>query len=499
MSVASATHGPLLPSSALPSTRIQVSTESEKNLLVSCLHLFLAFVDDCHTQDSSLGLFSNAQNTLITGGTFYVCLSCQCTNNLAINVYLIYQNNILPLNTREEQMKISVPQKPNISESTDEGLNQTRTEEDPQEEKLNLLTPSTIVEGVELPEPQPRNISIPFSTALLNGNQPTPELKPELESTTNMDKSNLNSNPTVATNGTKDIKSNLPKPFDGTREKFQKFLQDSEIHLGINHKMYDTDLARIGFILSFMTEGHAEAWAYQFVEEAKNQNNGPTLDLGRYEDFRKILKETFSAYDSPGDALHHMKMIRMKPEDNIDGHVAKFATLVSASQLDPDSAAVIGLFQETLPLQLQRKILTLENPPTTMKDWYKWAQQIDHAHKRTRAIIERSWENLEKKNPNPQYYSPQRGCNPNAMDVDALALNERRRLMKEGRCFQCRKIGHIALNCPNKDGQRKEEPKHEEKKKMNGKQLHAHIKSLFKEMTEEDREEFIKKAEEMGF
>ena len=106
------THGPLSPSSVLP------STESEENSSVSCLHhLFSAFADDCQTQDS---LFPNAQNILITGGTFFVCLPFQCTNNLAIIVYFIYQNNvnninIFPLNTREGQMKISVPQKPNAS------------------------------------------------------------------------------------------------------------------------------------------------------------------------------------------------------------------------------------------------------------------------------------------------------------------------------------------------------------------------------------------------
>ena len=53
-----------------------------------------------------------------------------------------------------------------------------------------------------------------------------------------------------------------------------------------------------------MTEGQAEAWADQFVEEAQTQNPGPDLDLRTYEEFVKNLKATFSAYDSPGDALN---------------------------------------------------------------------------------------------------------------------------------------------------------------------------------------------------
>ena len=81
------------------------------------------------------------------------------------------------------------------------------------------------------------------------------------------------------------IKLNLPKAFDRSRKKFRKFLQTAKIYLGINKKVYDDDLKKIGFILSFMTEGQAEAWADQFVEEAQTQHPGPNLDLGTYEEF----------------------------------------------------------------------------------------------------------------------------------------------------------------------------------------------------------------------
>ena len=94
------------------------------------------------------------------------------------------------------------------------------------------------------------------------------------------------------------VKLNLLKAFDGSRDKFRKFLQTTKIYLGINKKVYDNDLKKIGFILSFMTEGQANAWADQFVEEAQTQHPGPDLDLGTYEDFQKTVKATFSTYNS---------------------------------------------------------------------------------------------------------------------------------------------------------------------------------------------------------
>jgi hypothetical protein len=47
------------------------STEWEQNPSVNCLHIvFSAFADDQQAQQPVLGLFPNAQNTVITGGTF---------------------------------------------------------------------------------------------------------------------------------------------------------------------------------------------------------------------------------------------------------------------------------------------------------------------------------------------------------------------------------------------------------------------------------------------
>ena len=57
----------------------------------------------------------------------------------------------------------------------------------------------------------------------------------------------------------------------------------------------------------------------------------------------------------------------------------------------------------------------------------------------------------ETNKPVPWYYFPQWEHNPNTMNVDALSIEEKRRLMKEGKCFQCKKLGHLAKDCLIKD------------------------------------------------
>ena len=49
----------------------------------------------------------------------------------------------------------------------------------------------------------------------------------------------------------------------------------------------------------------------------------------------------------------------------------------------------------------------------------------------------------------------QKRKDPNAMEVDAiktgrLSDEERAKLLKEGRCFRCKKMGHMSRNCPDK-------------------------------------------------
>jgi Zinc knuckle len=84
------------------------------------------------------------------------------------------------------------------------------------------------------------------------------------------------------------------------------------------------------------------------------------------------------------------------------------------------------------------------------------------------------------------------------MDIDRLMVNKQNKLMKEGRCFKCRNTGHRANKCP-EDDHNKKKGKEVPKKKMNGRELHAHVRALFKEMTKEDRDEFLKGAKEAGF
>jgi hypothetical protein len=301
-------------------------------------------------------------------------------------------------------------------------------------------------------------------------------------------------------NRTKELNFNKPEAFNGNWDGFKKFLQNVEVYMDVNHETYNNDLRKIVFVLSFMATGSVATWKAQFIEEAYARPTPPNPNnrLGTYTQFRKDLMEVFSMFDSVGDALDELRSLRKKKNKLIDEHIARFKMLAAKSKIDMTNPLSIEQFKETMPWGLTLKLMRLEMPLKTIDDWYEWAATIDHQFHKVNRAIERTRENSGKeKAPQRKYYFPWKEWDPNAMDVDRLTVDERNKLIKEGRCFKCRNMGHQANECPEDDDKKK--GKEVPKKKMNGRELHAHIRALFKEMTEEDRDEFLKGAEEAGF
>jgi Ty3 transposon capsid-like protein len=301
-------------------------------------------------------------------------------------------------------------------------------------------------------------------------------------------------------NGTKELNLNKPEAFDGNRDGFKKFLQNVEVYMDINHETYNNDLRKIAFVLSFMATGSAATWKAQFIEEAYARPAPPNPNdrLGTYTQFRKDLMEAFSMFDSVRDALDELQSLRKKKNKLIDEHISRFKMLAAKLKIDMMNPLSIKLFQETLPWGLTLELMKLETPLKTIDNWYEWAAMIDHQFHKVSWAIERTRGNSRKeKAPQQKYYFPWKKQDPNVMDVDRLTVDERNKLMKEGRCFKCRNTGHRANKCPEDDDKKK--GKEVPKKKMNGRELHAHVRALFKEMTEKDRDEFLKDAKEAGF
>jgi hypothetical protein len=110
------------------------------------------------------------------------------------------------------------------------------------------------------------------------------------------------------TNGLKELNLNKPNTFDRDQEKFRKFLQNVKVYMDINHEVYNTDLKKIAFVLSFMTAGAAATWKAQFIDKVNTwpAPANPNDELGTHATFKKNLINAFSMFDLVGDALDEL-------------------------------------------------------------------------------------------------------------------------------------------------------------------------------------------------
>ena len=166
----------------------------------------------------------------------------------------------------------------------------------------------------------------------------------------NLNTTNINNMAAPTSNGAKEIALNKPNSFNGDRDKFKEFLQSVELYMDVNHEVYQNNLIKIAFVLLFMNSGPAATWKYQFIDEKLKQPPPANLNnkLRQYANSRKELTDTFSMFDSGGDALDKLRALRIKMGSSIDKHIARFKLLAAASEIDPNHALTIELFKETL-------------------------------------------------------------------------------------------------------------------------------------------------------
>jgi Zinc knuckle len=80
------------------------------------------------------------------------------------------------------------------------------------------------------------------------------------------------------------------------------------------------------------------------------------------------------------------------------------------------------------------------------------------------------------------------------MDIDRMSIEERTRLMKEGKCFRCKLFGHLSRDCPNK-GQNTTTTT---TLKWTGKSAASHIRTLIASMSEEEKKVLEEEGEKFG-
>jgi len=194
------------------------------------------------------------------------------------------------------------------------------------------------------------------------------------------------------------------------------------------------------FPLSFIKNGTEGSWKQSFWTQARGDSN-----LKAWDEFKRALRELFSAPDKEGDTVTKMETEMMSGQ-MADEYIEQLKIYAAESKVMQDKP-LVEWFMKGLNTPLLDRILNLENPLTTIQDWYITASKMDNQWRGERAINNRLKEGNDTKRrglrlPNhpPQYTPPTRDLY--AMDMDRLFIQEQADHIKKGLCFVCHLPGH---------------------------------------------------------
>ena len=259
------------------------------------------------------------------------------------------------------------------------------------------------------------------------------------------------------------LKGSAPEIFDGDRTKSETFIDQFDVYVKINRKNetmkepYSRTLMAISFIKGKKVRDWARGRVLALDQEI--EEGIPHEDERLWKHFSEAFNDTFTDTTRAQDAYNKLKTFKMEGDD-LDSYMSQHATLVRLSGWASEGEAAIETFREGLKTPLLLAIMKRDNQPETLREWKEAAITEQKKWKNIRAagLLKKKGDKDDRAT-RIKAALERRGKakDPDAMDVDNTRLSplteeERRQLMKEGRCFKCRAQGHLSNACTNKKG-----------------------------------------------
>ena len=266
---------------------------------------------------------------------------------------------------------------------------------------------------------------------------------------------------------TAEIRIGRPKEFRGDTDKSyaRRFIASCQDYIDLNSTIYDTDKKKIIFTTSFMLEGPAGQWAINLSDAAA----APGGTYGTWTDFKSNFKSKFITQDDKAGAIQELSTMKQgtKTADEFNN---EFQSAVARAGVT-EFAVLKGYYENAINRPLLLKIYSKGEAPDSIDAYYKAASNHDNLYRRLQAIA--SSEGNRERKPNQGFNRFKQRTTTTSVTTTAtptpgqqipgppkLTPEERARCIAQGLCLACRKPGHFANNCPNRNNFRGPRPQY---------------------------------------
>jgi hypothetical protein len=254
-----------------------------------------------------------------------------------------------------------------------------------------------------------------------------------------------------------------PEIYDGERAKVENFLTEWNVYRALNDqtRVMATALERTMLFLTFIRGPKVGNWVNDQVKTV-----GKYIRQGRHktdefiwdtviDEFANTFQDIMS-HERAENELNHLRM----EGGNLDIYSAEFKRLARLAEYNLEERLVGRKYFDGLPEGLRRAIVKDENMGLliSVADYEDAAIRYHRKFLQVQAFFDKSG---KSKKPTRQQWQQRFVKDPNAMDLTpgrtraraALTDDEMTKLRQEGKCFKCKRQGHIGRNCPNQNSQ----------------------------------------------
>ena len=196
------------------------------------------------------------------------------------------------------------------------------------------------------------------------------------------------------------------------------------------------------------------------------RNGGRDTDEWIWETMINDFAQNFQDIMSQERAQKQLFELRME-RGELDDYTSKYQQLCELAGYHEQTGMICDRYFQGLPKGLREAMISFE--PTrhyqTLSDWIEGAIRQHskyltfQAHFGSKKDTNQRFQNNQR--PSKQQWQQGFAKNPNAMDLTpgrtrarvALTDDERATLRQEGKCFKCRKKGHMSRDCPDRPSQ----------------------------------------------